>query len=113
MSANAPRPPARPPALPPAPSLDDYRTLFAVAPEHALGRTGGKRTERHGRTRECDWFEERDARGRLIACYRAWRERGARPPHRTESGWERWSPRGELLDREVRFSNRASVAALH
>ena len=91
----------------------DYAALFDLAPEHTLSLVREGRTRR-GRTRHVTrWLDERDALARLVARYRTWTNRSAEPPYRTQFGWERYSPGGRLLDREVRYSTRASVRALN
>ena len=94
-------------------SLGDYAALFGLEPRHTLEPSSHARTRRGDTHCETRWFEERDAEARLVARYRTWTNRSNVPPYRTQLGWERFSPRGELLDREVRYSTRASVAGLH
>ena len=91
----------------------DYAALFGLRPRHSLAPRRHDRT-RHGDTvHETRWLDEHDADGRLVARYRTWVKRSATPPGRNQFGWERWSLEGEMLDREVRYSSAASIAALH
>ena len=96
-----------------APGVEDFRELFELDPRHTLSEGRGKLTRNATRVRETRWFEERAPDGRLIACYRTWRENYRRPPYRIVTGWERWSPTGALLAREVRRSSVADRTGLH
>ena len=87
----------------------DPHRLFGVPRAHRLKLLSRTVSERGAGTREVRWFLECDADGAELARYRCWDERTA--PGRTtdarrgparELGWERYGPRGELLDREVR-----------
>ena len=91
----------------------DYAALLGVPDTHTLRLSRGARTRRRGSACETRWIEERDPAATLIARYRTWVNRSAHPPHRTQFGWERYTPDGTLTDREVRYSSAASVAALH
>ena len=91
----------------------DYAALFGVDGSHALTFSARERVARQGTVRETCWLEERDADARLVARYRTWFDRSSCPPYRTRLGWERFSPDGRLLDREVRYSTRAAASALH
>ena len=95
------------------PGVEDFRELFELDPRHTLAEGRGRLVRHATRVRETRWFEERAPDGRLIACYRTWREDYRRPPYRIVTGWERWSPTGTLLAREVRRATRAGVAGLH
>lgn len=94
-------------------SLDDYAAIFAIDAAHRLSLSRQIRTRRADTLHETRWIEERDADDRLIARFRTWTNRCSRAPHRTQFGWERWSLDGQLLDREIRFSTRDSVASLN
>ena len=82
----------------------DPHRLFGVSRAHRLELVSRTERRRGRRVREVRWFVERDGRGEPIARYRCWDERalpGSIGAAR-ELGWERYGPRGELLDREVR-----------
>lgn len=96
-----------------APGVEDFRELFELDPRHTLSEGHGRLTRNAARVRRTRWFEERAPDGRLIACYRTWREDYRRPPYRIVTGWERWSPTGALLAREVRRATPAVIARLH
>ena len=96
------------------PSVEtDWEALFGIAAGHTLTPARHRRLSRVDRVRDTRWFDEHDAQSRLVACYRSWFERSLRAPFGGELGWERFSPDGRLLDREVRRSTPASVRALH
>ena len=102
----------------------DPHRLFGVPRAHALTLVGRTERVRAGRVREVRWFAETDARGRQLARYRCWDDRPAagdgRPPgtrsgrEDRELGWERYTPDGALVDREVRRARDArDAAAVH
>ena len=91
----------------------DYAALVGLDATHTLELASRSRRRIGPTVRETRWLDERDADARLVARYRTWFVRSARPPYRSELGWERFSPDGELLDREVRYATRASRLALH
>lgn len=91
----------------------DYKSLFAVSETHEL-TVSSKRTVKHDSTvYETRWLDERDENKTLISRFRTWTNRSMKPPYRRQLGWERYSLSGDLLDREVRYSRRKSMAYLH
>ncbi len=94
-------------------SASRFRTLFNLPDEHQLTLSGSRSETRNGQEYESHWLEEHDAQSRLIARFRTWTRQSLRPPYRTQIGWERYSLKGELLDREVRYSRREGTNYLH
>ncbi|MGQ7844551.1 hypothetical protein ACUNV4_08750 [Granulosicoccus sp. 3-233] len=90
-----------------------FRTLLDLPTEHSLTVSGSRRETRNGSEYESHWFEEHDAQAQLIARFRTWTRQSLRPPYRKQIGWERYSLKGELLDREVRYSRRPDTQYLH
>ena len=90
-----------------------FRALLDIPAEHQLTLSGSRRETRNGSEYESHWFEERNAARQPIARYRSWTRQSLRPPYRKQKGWERYSPKGELLDREVRYSRRPNTDYLH
>jgi len=91
----------------------DYALLVGLDEAHTLELATHTRTGDDDRSGETRWLAERDPDARLVARYRTWSTRSRRAPYRSESGWERWSLDGRLLDREVRYSTRAERLALN
>ncbi len=50
-------------------------------------------------------YQELTAAHQLVAHYRVWMHLSDGTPQRLQNGWEKYSPDGVLLDREVRYSN--------
>lgn len=90
-----------------------FRTLFALPSAHSLSVSGSRSETRNGSAYESHWLEERDSHQQLVARFRAWTRQSLQPPYRRQSGWERYSLKGDLLDREVRYSRRDTMAYLH
>ena len=96
-----------------AETATDYAALVGLDADHALAVVARRCATNGATRRETRWLEERDADARLVARYRTWTVRSSRAPYRCELGWERFSLAGTLLDREVRYSTRASRLALN
>ena len=73
-----------------------------------------KHVERlNGTVFEVQWLEEHNEDETLVARYRSWTQQAQKPPYRKQVGWERYSLKGQLLDREVRYSKRDNNDWLH
>lgn len=94
-------------------SAPDYRALFAVRDNHTLSVSSTRSASRDGSVFETLWLNERDAHKRLIARYRTWTNQSLSPPYRSQRGWERYSPTGDLLDREIRYTRRDTMEYVH
>lgn len=92
---------------------DELKRLLALPEEHRLSVSRSRKESRHGSDYESHWLEEHDASDQLIARFRTWTRQSLRPPYRKQIGWERYSLKGELLDREVRYSRRPDTDYLH
>ncbi len=90
-----------------------FKALFALPAEHSLTLSGTRKESRNGSEYESHWLEEHDAGEQLIARFRTWTRKSLRPPYSKQIGWERYSLKGELLDREVRYSRRPDTDYLH
>ena len=62
---------------------------------------------------EVQWLEEHNEDETLVARYRSWTNQSQRPPYNKQVGWERFSVKGQLLAREVRYSKRDTNDWLH
>ncbi len=72
--------------------------------------------EKHNnKQQQCEtcWYLEKDNNNQTIARYRTWRTTALLPPYRTQTGWERYTPDGKLLAREVRYSEHRNTQCLH
>lgn len=81
-----------------------YRNLLAIKSGHLLELADSKRTSAEAGERESHLFKELNDNQELVAHYRVWNHQSNRPPFRLQKGWEKYSPTGELLIREVRYS---------
>jgi len=81
-----------------------YRNLLAIKSGHLLELADSKITSENSGERESHLFKELDSDQTLVAHYRVWEQQSSRPPFRGQKGWEKYSPSGELLIREVRYS---------
>jgi hypothetical protein len=95
------------------PVTQAYEQLFALPDDHSLKLSGSRKVRRGSMVFETRWLDEHDARKKLIARFRTWTNQSLKPPYRKQVGWERFSLSGQLLDREVRYSRRATDDYLH
>jgi len=94
-------------------SLEDIIIRFDIDPSHSL-KQQNKELHEQGKTRyETRWYIEKDQQHRTIARYRSWSNQATEAPFRTQIGWERYSPEGALLDREVRYAKQDGNTTLH
>jgi len=94
-------------------TTEHFARLFDVPEAHCLTESSFSTVERNSTVFETRWLEERDAELKLVARFRAWSNRQLKPPYRRQTGWERFSRLGNLLDREVRYSKRNDNEYLH
>ncbi len=87
--------------------------FLGIDPEHSLKKQDGERIKRNGTQYETQWFDEYDNSRRLIARFRTWTNQAMQPPYRKQTGWERYSLSGNLLDREVFYSKRTTEEYIH
>jgi len=87
--------------------------MFGLEPEHSLVLSSQRRVKRDSTVYETRWLDERDEEKKLIARFRTWTNQALKPPYRKQLGWERYSPTGELLVREVRYSKRDDEEYVH
>ncbi len=90
-----------------------YAQLFDIPGHHCLTLLSSNRVERDSTVYETQWLNEHDGAQQLIARFRTWTNSSLKPPYRKQSGWERFSSNGDLLDREVRYSKRDDMEYLH
>lgn len=94
-------------------STQSYKVLLGIPEHHRLTLSDNKRVQRKSTVYETRWFEEQDEQGIAIARYRTWSNQCLKPPYRKQLGWERFSMSGNLLDREIRYSQRETNQYLH
>lgn len=94
-------------------TLNDTITRFDISPAHTLKQQEVAQKERAQSIHESCWFVEKDDKDNVVARYRSWTNQAIQPPYRMQIGWERYSPNGTLLEREVCYSKRASTDYLH
>jgi len=91
----------------------EYAKLFSLPDSHTLETSSTRKVQRDSVVYETRWLLEHDDNRALIARFRAWNNRSLKPPYKQQQGWERFSPSGTLLDREVRYSKRDDEEYLH
>lgn len=91
----------------------EFKQRFGLANSHKLTLARSHVETRNGAVFEVQWLEEHDEDNALVARYRSWTKQAQRPPYRKQMGWERFSAKGQLLDREVRYSKRDTNDWLH
>ncbi len=94
-------------------SLEDIVIRFDINPEHSLKQQNHSHVEKDQTHYETCWYVEQDDQKRVVARYRSWSNQAKLPPYRAQLGWERYSPEGTLLEREVRYSKRDTNDTLH
>jgi len=85
-------------------TLEDIIIRFDIDPSHSLKQQNTEhydQAQMHYTTR---WYVEKDNKERIVARYRSWSNQAKLPPYREQIGWERYSPTGTLMEREVRYS---------
>lgn len=90
-----------------------YAELFDIPQSHSLTLHQGSTQKRDSTIYETRWMDEHDCNSRLIARFRTWTNRQLKPPYKQQTGWERFSTKGVLLDREVRYFERDNNDYLH
>lgn len=94
-------------------SIRHFEKLFGLPQNHSLTVFQTQTQTRNSTVFEVQWLEERNQDNTVIARYRSWTRHTQRPPYRRLKGWERFCITGELLDREVRYSQRDSNDWMH
>lgn len=94
-------------------TLEDIIVRFGINPAHSLKQQNHKLTEKDQAHYETCWYVEKDDQKRIVARYRSWSNQGKQPPYRAQIGWERYSPSGMLLEREVKYSKLDQNETLH
>lgn len=94
-------------------SISEFQHLFGLAQSHSLALARSHTETRNGTVFEVQWLDEFNDANELIAHYRLWTNQSQTPPYRKQVGWERFSVKGQLLDREVHYSKRETNDWLH
>lgn len=94
-------------------TLNDIIDRFEIDPAHTLKKQNAEQIERAQTLYETCWFVEKDDQEKTVARYRTWTNQNMQPPYRSQTGWERYSPTGTLLEREVYYSKRENTDYLH
>ena len=94
-------------------SLEDIIVRFDIDPSHSLKQQNKEQLEKTQAHYETCWYVEKDDKDCVVARYRSWSNQAKRPPFRAQIGWERYSPNGTLLEREVRYAKRDDTDTLH
>ncbi len=92
---------------------DTYRQLLAIVEQHELVLADSRVRIDNSTERQSHLLREVDAEQNLIAHYRVYIHQSGKPPFREQRGWEKFSPEGKLLDREVRYKEQPTGTQLH
>ena len=79
------------------------RQIFAINEEHIIELGDARERTWPSGERSSLFYRERDSSDQLVACYRVWTQQSSKPPFKSQSGFEKFSPDGTLQDREMRF----------
>jgi hypothetical protein len=90
-----------------------FEQLFGLSQSHSLTLSQSHAETRNDTVFEVQWLEEHNDECKLVARYRSWTKQSKKPPYRKQIGWERFCAKGQLLDREVRYSKRDKNDWLH
>jgi hypothetical protein len=91
----------------------NFEQLFGLSQSNSLTMGQTQTVTLDNTVFEVQWLEERNEDELLIARYRSWTKQSQRPPYKKQMGWERFSAKGQLLDREVHYSKRDTNDWLH
>jgi len=85
-------------------TLNDLIVRFDIDPSHTLKQQNHQSVEKQNTFFETCWYVEKNEAEEIVARYRSWSNQGMQAPFRTQLGWERYTPDGELLEREVKYA---------
>jgi len=94
-------------------TLDDIIIRFGIDPSHSLKQQNAEHHDQEQTQCTTCWYVEKDEQERVVARYRSWSNQGKQPPYRSQIGWERYSPTGTLMEREVRYAKQGESITLH
>jgi len=94
-------------------TLEDIIIRFDIDPSHSLKQQNTEQHEQDQTHYTTCWYVEKDEHERIVARYRSWSNQAKQPPFRAQIGWERYSPTGTLMEREVRYSKQDNNTTLH
>ena len=94
-------------------TLEDIIHRFDIDPSHSLKQQNREHYDQAQTRYTTCWYVEKDNQGRIVARYRSWSNRAKQPPYREQIGWERYSPTGTLMEREVQYSKLDDSITLH
>lgn len=92
---------------------ETYRDLLSIADNHILELADSLIKEERSEARESHLLREINRDRTLVAHYRVWICQSGVAPFREQRGWEKYSPDGILMDREVRYSQQPEGTTLH
>ncbi len=79
------------------------REIFAIAESNNVELCDSRERRVNSGYRTSQFYKERDSSDRVVAHYRVWTACQNRKVARTQAGFEKFSVKGELQDREVRY----------
>lgn len=63
--------------------------------------------------KETQWYAAYDTNSILVARFRSWTRQAQKPPYKHQIGWEKFTPEGRLIEREVRYDRLTQGSYLH
>lgn len=94
-------------------SVQELSKVVELSEHHSLTVSRSHKETRGNTVYETQWLDERNEHNKLVARFRLWTNQSTKPPYRKQTGWERFSVNGALLDREIRYSKRDNNEWLH
>ena len=88
----------------------ELRDIFSIDNEHCIELQSARERIAPGGQRLSAMYRETDVYAAVVARYRIWIHQSSKPPYRLTRGWEKYSPEGELQDRETRYSRGEPVS---
>lgn len=88
----------------------ELRNIFAINDEHCIELQSARERIAPGGQRMSAMYQETDVYSAVVARYRIWIHQSSKPPYRLTRGWEKYSPEGELQDRETRYGRGEPVS---
>ncbi len=88
----------------------ELRNIFSINTDHCLELQSARERIAPNGQRLSAMYCETDGSTAVVARYRIWIHQSSVAPYRLTRGWEKYSPKGELQDRETRYSRGEPVS---
>lgn len=88
----------------------ELRNIFSIDNDHCIELQSARERIAPSGQRLSAMYNETDVYSAVVARYRIWIHQSSKPPYRLTRGWEKYSPDGQLQDRETRYSKGEPVS---